>query len=159
MLINQDVLLPAFFKGMLRGYARSELTPSKIELLDGSKVTSSPITELGVTVTDLWQTTPHSDTSWGTTTLSCSGRIVWMMQYWGEYRLEAIPFLRKALRSAYSEQKFVGGRGRSYFTDGEYTYLNITESNDFDNFNGCERVLNKNGKLLGWHKYHGMKTY
>ena len=144
---------------MLNGYAETKVKPGKIEQLNGSKITSHTIDELGITLTDCWQTTPLTRKSFGTTTLSCPEGIVWMMQYWGEYPDEVIPFLRQALHSAYVARKFNGGRGPHQYCGDKYTYLNIPDLNDFDNFSGTEYILNKQEEIIGWHKYHGMKTW
>jgi len=148
-----------FFIGMLHGYTQTNIKPLRIECLNGSKFNSYVVEELGIAFTDLWQTTPLTRKSFGTTTLTCPEGIVWMMQYWGEYPDEVIPFLRKALLATYSNRQFIGGRGPRYYTDDQYVYLNVVESNDFDKFNGTEYILDKQGNILGWHKYHGMKTW
>ena len=152
-------LLHAFFIGMLHGYAQTSIKPGTVTQLPKSKIVSGEAVGTGVTVTDCWQTTPLTRQSFGTTTLSCPEGLVWMMQYWGEYTDEVISFLRKALYEAYIKYEFIGGRGPHHYTDGKYTYMNIPSSNDFDNFHGTEQILDEKGNVLGWHKYHGMKTW
>jgi hypothetical protein len=149
----------AFFIGMLNGYTQTSIKFETVTKLPKSKLISGEVTGTGITITDCWQTTPLTRKSFGTTTLSCPEGIIWMMQYWGEYPDKVIPFLRKALYKSYSEHKFIGGRGPHYFTDGKYIYINIPSSNDFDNFEGGEHILDEEGNVLGWHKYHGMKMW
>lgn len=83
-----------------------------------------------------------------------------MMQYFGQYPEEAIPCLKAALRAAYAEKKFFGGRGPENFElgAGEYVYWNkkeVLQSHNFASFNGAECVFNKKGELIGRHFYQG----
>lgn len=54
----------------------------------------------------------NGDNSFGWTIIFLDSRPVWFMTYSGYCRdQETIPFLKECLRSAYSERKFLAGRG------------------------------------------------
>lgn len=147
----------AFFNGMLRGYAGGVTPKTLTDLNDAKLITFTALHN--IVLTDCWQTTPHSQKGFGTTTLSHQNKVVWMMQYCGEYDKKVIPFLKKALHQAYTEQVFHGGRGLPNYTDGTYTYVNVPTKNHFDEFEGTEQIYDANHRLLGSHRYWGMKLW
>ena len=100
-----------------------------------------------------------SRTSFGTKVAFQFGEPVWMMQYGGWYKKEAIPFVKTALMSAYGASQFRGGRGPASFYDNNsypgLLYVNECESESFENFKGREFVTDGFGKLLGEHSFFG----
>lgn len=122
------------------------------------------------TVVDCYFVTLLSNSSFGTTIIYYDDVPVWMMQYHGEYPKEAIPFLKRALRSCYDHGKFVGGRGPTTYEerDGQgYTYHNSLPMSDFHsnephNFAGREDIVKYyryrygvRSRVVGWHEYSG----
>lgn len=150
-----------FFEAMIIGYASEEkLKKSSIAELPGSKLIP-PYVKGPWKVSDPYLVTPLSSFSGGTTIISYEGVPVWMMQYFGQYPKEAVPCLKAALRTAYENRQFFGGRGPESFGYGPFRYTNYSPRNVWknhrfgDRFNGDEEVRENGGKLLGWHTYHG----
>jgi len=96
--------------------------------------------------------------SCGQTMIWYNGTPVWWMQYHGEWSSNdgrIIPFLKEALKGAYKEGKFIGGRGPLLFTNKWLVYINHYDG-DFKKFKGIEWIiLKENSKLVFWHKYFG----
>src|SRR3990167_11076042 len=99
-----------FFEAMVRGYADEVHKPITVPDKPGFK---QFIYRKGDDwrLVDEWATNPDSDASCGTTTIWHQGRVIWVMQYFGEYEEQAISFLKKALMAAYSQDQWCGGRG------------------------------------------------
>lgn len=156
----------AFFGAMMDGFVNlSADRPKKktiLELLDSKITKYEHVTAAGgkLTVVDCWQTTPRSNASFGTTTISDQAGIVWMMQYHGVYDSEVIPFLKEALRQSYSRKNFHGGRGPLHLAKNGMIYTNrVTYAGSdvsYDHFFGREEICDEDGHLFGWHEYHGM---
>ena len=79
------------------------------------------------------------------------------MSYAGEYKDDAISFLKSAIGQAYKDDMFFGGRGPREYKNGHLLYRNFINQGDFDSFNGREEIRNtKTGEFLGFHEYWGM---
>lgn len=153
-MIKEPEMRGVFFEAMNAGYA-AENKPMKgsIAVLRGSKTTYHA--QGPWEVNDVWFVTPLSTYSGGMTIISYKGVPVWMMQYFGKYEKTAISCLKAALRAAYSERKFFGGRGPEEFIHGKYVYENdLGASRDFQDFSGRESVRDETGEI-GWHAYQG----
>jgi hypothetical protein len=145
----------AFFEGMNVGYVADKPKKNTITELPGSKMVlyvSGPWK-----LTDVYHVTPLSSMSGGTIVIAYEDVPVWMMQYFGQYYEEAIPCLKAALRQAYSNCHFIGGRGPHHFVFKEYIYKNSEDifPQDFKLFRGEEKVHDKSGIIFGRHLYHG----
>ncbi len=147
-----------FFEAMMAGYASAE-KPKKRFLTEipGYKVVtyvSGPWK-----VIDAWQVTPIGDGSGGTTHILYENIPTWMMQYFGKYDATAIPCLKAALRAAYSERKFFGGRGpKDFVHENGAFYRNWKHDigqHDFASFFGQERVFDRTDQRLGCHSFQG----
>lgn len=144
-----------FFRAMREGYAKEgqvKVTPPDFP---GCKVIT--FEEGDFKLEDRYFVTGYSNKSYGTTTIWYKGQIVWMMQYLGEYKEDAIPFLKEVLIAAYTIDQFVGGRGPMDYRRGTLSYVN-TGAGGFERFEGKEEIwdMAQHGKSLGWHEYHGM---
>lgn len=107
-------------------------------------------------VVDIYWTTKHSQNSFGYLVISYEGQPVWRQEYSGFYEKDAIPFLKEALRMAYDDHLFLGGRGVLEFVKNDLHYRNCPQSHqDFRNFDGIEGVYNEAGNLKGFHQYNG----
>lgn len=99
--------------------------------------------------------------SFGRKIINYNGAPIWYMHYGGWYKEKVIPFLKEALLSAYNNNQFHGGRGRSgyYNNDGQFhgfLYRNNIVSNNFGNFSGREFITDEFGRgILGEHHYFG----
>lgn len=144
-----------FFEAMLRGYADEAQKPIPVPGKPGFK---QFIYRKGDwRIVDEWATNPDSDVSFGTTTIWYKGQVVWMMQYFGKYGEGAIPLLKEALKAAYIQKVWYGGRGPFEYKSGSLSYTNNTWAGTFEFFQGKEYIsdLDQN-RRLGWHEYHGM---
>ena len=159
MNIPTAQILPVFFAAMQNGYAGGA-SKSIISELPGSKVIRYKQGDFEVV--DCYFVTPHSDFSFGTTTIYYQGNAVWMMQYRGRYPKDMISFLKQALRQTYDKSEFVGGRGPAEYAEGDNSglvYVNKLMSADWRNFSGREEIWHNHGQgstLKGWHEYAGL---
>lgn len=144
----QDV----FFDAMLEGYV-GKPNKSWNPGLPGSKVIE--YRRESWLVVDSYIVSEKSPYSGGTTYIYYDGVPVWMMQYFGFYDGCAIPTLKAALREAYEERIFFGGRGPRTFLQDVHTYRNSTRSNDFKSFSGREEIENVDAEFCGFHQYQG----
>jgi hypothetical protein len=145
-----------FFEAMNAGYA-AEGKPRKgsIAELPGSKtITYAKDPWL---VVDVYQVTPISTFSGGTTHIWYEGAEVWMMQYFGWYYEEAIPCLKAALRESYAKKEFCGGRGPTFLETKapKLHYMNKPDKCSFDWFHGVETIETPGGATMGIHRYQG----
>jgi len=93
----------------------------------------------------------------GLTTIWFEDVPVWQMSYHGQYTPQASAFVKCALRAAYGDKQFFGGRGPSVFEDNDFSYHNEIEQNRFAVFRGCEKVWGQEVDVLeGFHRYMGM---
>lgn len=158
-----------FFFVMKDGYATS---PEKgtIPELPGSKTITFEDDEKNLKLVDCWFVTPNSYKSWGFTQIFYRWSEVtdwvpvWTMQYWGEYKPEAIKFLKEALAASYlnpSSERFDGCRGpREFSCEGDgcegLFYQNLVkEESTFAKFSGREGIFKTDVGLMGWHEYQG----
>ncbi|MFA6414922.1 MAG: DUF5680 domain-containing protein [Candidatus Paceibacterota bacterium] len=145
-----------FFEAMNAGYA-AEGKPKKgsIAELPGSK-TLTYIRDSWV-VLDVYQVTPISLFSGGTTHIWYEGVEVWMMQYFGWYYAEAILCLKTALRKSYAKKEFCGGRGPTFLETKapKLHYMNKPDECSFDWFHGVETIETPGGATMGIHRYQG----
>jgi hypothetical protein len=143
-----------FFEAMQQGYASS---PPKrtLDEMPGAKTIKFELEKWRVL--DTYIVTPAGNYSGGTTCLWYDQVPVWMMQYIGEYRPDAIPCLKAALRENYQKKKFYGGRGPEFTHFDDYTYINQVEENDFNKrVLGEETIFDAAGKKVGWHRYQAV---
>lgn len=142
-----------FFSAMQNGYA-SAAQEASVPGMPGSKLIEF---RQGIyTVKDFWFVAPNTNQSSGQTIIWADDVPVWQMQYMGEYREEAIPFLKQALRYCYKDGYFYGGRGPRLYvanTDG-FKYINNSDPSGFSYFMGSETIY-KDNVCLGSHRYQG----
>ena len=122
------------------------------------------INDLNWYFSDCWSS--FGDYSCGTARIEVQNCPVLLMQYGGPYSEEAIPCVKAALRDAYENGRWYGGRGRHGFTTVEDKSGLIVYYNEFKTLlctrgmtdtyqiQGNERVECTNPpKLLGFHAY------
>lgn len=144
-----------FFEAMLNGWVNPNATKGTMAQLPGSKLLVFKKGEH--TVKDFYVSNEAALTSMGNTIIWKGKTPFWMMSYGGHYPKYIIPFLKKALLAAYSEGQFFGGRGPEFYEDDMHVYINTVMKNDFGQFLGEEKVIEKTGRrLIGWHHYWGM---
>lgn len=153
MRYNITEIERVFFAAMQNGYA------SATKAITAPGMPGSKLIEFkqGIyTVKDIWFVAPNTPRSFGQTIIWANNIPVWQMQYMGEYPEEAIPFLRRALRSNYEVSRFYGGRGpKFYFANPNgFKYINVTDVSEFRYFLGNE-VIYKNDVYFGSHRYQG----
>jgi hypothetical protein len=154
-----DLILPVFFRAMVKGYTDEDSERGTIFELPGYK-THEHI-EGDFRVLDCYSDTPQSNSSSGFTTVWNQGTPVWVMQYDGTYEEEAIPFLKWVLMQTYKKSKFVGGRGAPVTKKENgsiFTYSNYVEAPNWRAFRGREEIQCHRGnhsKILGSHRYSG----
>lgn len=154
--IDSDYLEPFFFDAMRAGYASG----------DNGKPTRPGYVEISFEeneyeLVDEWMNAPSPrGTSHGQTRIWYRDIPVWYMHYSGHYHKHALPIVRKSLGLAYTQGRFIGGRGVRYLElfDSEYEFV-YTNSPDphwdtFGSFRGVETVHCK-GLLVGYHSYNG----
>lgn len=146
-----------FFRAMLRGYVSPDAGKILVSGMPGYK--SIIINEGEFRLIDAWCSNIFSQKSAGITTISWRNYPVWVMNYGGYYpELSAIiSLLKKALRTAYEANEFLGGRGIIECNEGGFFYKNTLSLNSFSWFKGREEIKSgKNGRIMGFHEYWGM---
>ncbi len=146
----------SFFDAMMAGYAGAAQEKEKPDL-PGLKVIEWTNEYCGSwRVLDSYLVSSLGQYSGGTTTIWYNDTPIWMMQYMGYYREEAIPCLKAALRANYERKEFNGGRGPQVFRQDGLIYLNTTTSNNFyGDAHGEEKIVSEDGRTtLGEHRYH-----
>jgi hypothetical protein len=141
------------FEGLLAGYASGN---AEAEEVNG--VTRLVHADKEWRITDEYVMTQLDGIgSGGTTLMYYNDQPIWMMQYWGRYKKEALPCLKEALRTAYSAEEWVGGRGPAvHACENGWKYMNyVNQPDSFFSFSGEERVYSPEGEFAGWHKYGG----
>ena len=165
-MFNIDEILPFFFTAMAEGYASKNPEKSFIKELPGSKMIS--YTKGDFKLIDYWFSS-LDDFSCGHTliyhrdVLHTLGIPVWVMSYHGWYTKEVEPFLKAALRKAYEDCNFVGGRGPELFSAEEpssfkdFVYMNeVEKQSNWKNFQGKEQISSRSTmRRCGWYKYQG----
>lgn len=159
-----------FFEAMNAGYAADAPKKQSILWLPCNKTIEYKRDPWRVV--DTYHVTKLGPRSGGTTVISYEETPVWMMQYLGQYDESAIPCLKAALRAAYAEKKFFGGRGPERFVCDRLIYLNEVDRSyrgDFQDsnfFKGYEKIQRQGsgpngapGETLGWHSYQGMMMF
>lgn len=140
-----------FYEAMIKGYVTND------SILEGQYSGSRKIDiEKGSwRLVDEYIVTKAGPGSGGTTIIWYGHIPVWMMQYLGWYKENAIPCLKAAIASNYQKLKFEGGRGPQFFVHHGVHYVNHLVQNDFfDHAYGREDVYIPNGEHLGFHRYH-----
>ncbi len=151
-----------FFEAMSAGYAAGQKKKSILWLPVNKTIEHK---RDPWRVVDTYFVTKLGPRSGGTTVISYEETPVWMMQYLGQYEEEAIPCLKAALRAAYAEKEFFGGRGPGKFVCDGFVYYNEVDRSYRSNFQksnyfkGYEEVRNAENKSLGWHSYQGMMMF
>ena len=148
-----------FFEAMNVGYATDAPKKQSILWLPNNQTIEYKRGQWRVV--DTYHVTQLGPRSGGTTLIAYEETPIWMMQYFGEYEKEAIQCLKAALRTAYENKQFFGGRGPESFQCGEYVYTNSSPRNVWrnhnfgDRFNGEEEICDSRARLYGWHTYQG----
>lgn len=153
--VDSQAVEQFFFQAMKSGWA-TPVPKSPIPGLPGSK--SIPFRRDDFTLIDYYFVASGSNASYGSTVIWVANRPVWVMHYGGWYKKEVIPFLKAALREAYSQNQFFGGRGPQRYTNNEYLFLYCNKwiEGYFGNFHGLEYVLDEHrNQRLGEHRYFG----
>lgn len=156
MELDLDVVKKIFLKAKACGWSADA---EKIESIEFPNSKIIPFFLGDFRMIDHYVVNPNSDMSAGTTTIWHKDRPVWVMNYGGYYKKEAIPFLKSCLQRAYvKERRFYGGRGPKFVKDERFTYVNRIEKNDFIDFAGEEEIVdsNFNQRCFGYHWYRGM---
>lgn len=156
---NLEMIEQVFFAAMNVGYAQEGDQPrTHLHEVPGSRLIT--FTHRDFHVLDQYGGTSRSNKSFGTTTISYKGEPVWVMQYGGWYKPEAISFLRHCLRLNYKENIFYGGRGPEHvagkIAGKKVGYINRLFHGEFVNFSGEEEILDYHCLRLGHHWYRGM---
>jgi len=156
--MNRETVLKgakmAFFAALLAGYAGNSKGLKKKKTPDGYKTITFVSGDFKVV--DRYCTTPHSNSSAGTTTIFFQNKPVWWMSYSGYYEDEAILFLKQALARTYRRRIFLGGRGLGFSTD-NMIYVNHVGTDKFERFDGWESIIEiGTWRKLGYHKYSGI---
>ena len=140
-----------FFEAMKQGYAAAPLKGA-MEGMPHSKTIEYTFEDWRVL--DVYQTSPISDRSGGTTTLFFENVPIWMMQYLGKYDKKTIPCLKAALLQNYEKEVYEGGRGPEvYHHEDGLVYYNQVDQNDFFGRTwGTESIFSPTG-ILGSHRY------
>jgi len=87
----------------------------------------------------------------------CDGEPAWTMSWYGWCVESAIPFLGRALRKAYDQRGFFGGRGPKTVPESGMLYMNSVEQpSSWRRFNGQEEIFDHDDRLIGWHRYQGI---
>lgn len=97
--------------------------------------------------------------SFGQTTIWHKSQPVWGMQYHGHWHntdKRIIPFLKRALVSAYKGGVFHGGRGPVIYDEPHMTYCNIADLDNFTDFKGSEWIIDADNTTIFVHHYSGM---
>ncbi len=124
----------------------------------------------------------NGEYSGGQTVIYFQGNPVWLMQYQGWCKNDdpaVLAFLKRALRNAYEQRSFYGGRGPSsmsyhsgllppldpnhrklyYYNEGYGTGYSI-KNEPFHKFIGYERIeeldTSLKNEVVFWHRYQGM---
>ncbi len=152
-----------FFDAMRIGYAAN---PKETTLIDlpGSKVII--IQDRGFKMVDLWFV-GGNDKSAGSTMIFADNRLVWKMDYRGQYQKEEIDFLKSALRAEYNKdyvqsaapEFFRGCRGPLLFlgSNGLAYTNNVKQGSTFYQFEGREEIVSRTaGLVVGHHDYEGI---
>ena len=155
--VDAQTIEQFFFEAMKSGWAMP-VPKVPIPSLPGSK--SIPFRIGEYSLLDYYFVAPGSDSSYGTTVIWIANRPVWVMHYGGWYKKEVIPFLKAALRMAYSQNQFIGGRGPQRYKNCHYPFLYCNDVGwiqcTFENFHGLEYVLDQTQiQRLGEHRYFG----
>lgn len=151
--VNPEVAKEFFFEGMLNGYA-ANIEPEKDKPKPGWDMVEYKRGNFHLV--DMWLVNPHSYNSGGTTTIHWDGLPIWIMHYGGWYHDAAIDTLRSALKLAYEERQFLGGRGPAFFESNSCRYTNHVTANSFMNFAGTETIVTTTTRrALGTHWYKG----
>ncbi|MEK7062108.1 MAG: DUF5680 domain-containing protein [Patescibacteria group bacterium] len=153
-----EVLQDVFFEAMLAGWV-SGATPVNLPELPGARqFCFKEENKYGnIFVLDTYWTFRGSSVSFGFTNIYHNNDAVWYMRYGGEYHKDAIKTVKQALKEAYEQQKFFGGRGMISFAHRQKWYHNNPVSgSDFTSFSGRESVEFVGIDIsLGYHDYSG----
>jgi len=165
--ITKEKLQAFFLRAMAQGWAADaqiiENMPEAPEEMLGFK--KIPFVEGNLRLVDCYYVSPVTLVCSGFTTIWAKkitdagmGIIpVWQMHYQGQYKKEAIPFLKQALLSTYQNNIFLGGRGPEEFTNSRLWYRNNCKGS-FGLFHGEENIVDEKG-VLGWHRYSGILLF
>lgn len=150
---TEEELKDFFLEAMREGWANKP-PKQRTPLLPGYKII--PYTKGALTLTDCYLTTPYSDWSFGSTTITYNGQPVWWMRYGGSYPEEAIAFLQESLNLTYSAGLWVAGRGPTIHISDDWIYFNNVADDSFSSPAGNEEIVSvKKKRKVGYHEYWG----
>lgn len=162
MNVSVDELKDFFFKAVLHTYA-GDAQEKTSALLPGYKVLQ--FEDGNFQYVDLYSSSLKLDLmvyprmTWGHTVICYKTKPVWVMFYQGFWFVGidgVVPTLKAALKQAYQNKKFFGGRGLENFQQGEFKYWNRVRQNDFVLFKGDEGIKDLEAKQdLLRHMYNG----
>ena len=148
-----------FFKGMLNGYLSDKKPDDHPTLFLWKQLI---YTDGEFTLDDSWHDRG------GYTKILLEETVIWVMKYEGWYSTETgvIPLLKAALRKAYTQGEFNGGRGPEELSHHNLTYQNRWVGRNrgkrrgFEKFRGAEGIYDfrrdPEEQCFGLHKYSGM---
>ena len=144
-----------FFEGMLRGYADKSIEPSSVPGKPGFE--QNVYQKNDWLLVDEWGANPETHRSFGTTTIWYNNAIAWMMQFYGRYEKDAIPFLKKALNHAYQMKLWNGGRGPLEYREKDWQYSCVLVLSGFEEFEGQEWIhdMSRKDNNRGFHHFVG----
>ncbi len=153
-----EEVMEFYFKAMMSGYI-NEILPIPVADHPGYWLFTFVDRKRRLIFEDRWFEVPNSRFTTGTTTIyymDNGNKIpIWIMTYHGDYHEEALPLLKEALKSAFEEKLFIGGRGKSGVKSDSMVYENYPDArHSFTHFSGLEQITSY-GKSLGRHYYEG----
>ena len=155
-MATQKEIREFFFRAMQAGWIST--SPTKISFTGMPGYIGFKFRFGSLTLIDCYCVVEGTNRSFGSTTITEKGKVVWTMQYGGEYPPEAIPIVKLALSEAYRMGQFIGGRGVRSITYKDYLYVNTEQNGGGDIFFGEEKVISTDSqKVIGFHRYHGMR--
>ena len=158
-IIVEKEVKDVFFEAMCAGYV-SEQKIQKQHTLEFPGCKCIEFVKDKFRVQDNYCVSSTNDMSSGCITIWHEDVTIWTMSYGGCYPKKYIPFLKHALKSAYTIRYFNGGRGPYLLRDQigweSLVYRNnVATKSDFSLFSGMEHIEDDN-KVVGFHYYFGM---
>jgi hypothetical protein len=168
---QRDEIIPFYFYAMLNGFASTGRKDFRTADTHTKKYYFVPSVDEckaggfnhGFALEDTWTNVTGTSRSAGYTYVKFHGCPVWVMQYQGMYKKQAIPFLKLALRKAFEAKLFNAGRGPILYTNPEHegmVYRNSKSQGDWELFVGYEEIIDTvHNVSLGWHQVNGMYLF
>ncbi len=162
-MIKEKEVKHVFLEAMLKESwaARNYPKGRTINQLPGSIVATDVVINK-FKVLDYFFVNKINGNSNGTTLILYDDCIIWEMNYWGNYNEEESEFIKDVLFKTYSDRKFYGGRGYSYWDKNKKLMYNNeiwpnldSDVDDSLTLHGIETIHNLNGvESNGFHKYN-----